>query len=356
MAGEIEAEVCVVISNNSASKSLARARAAGIRAVHLSSKTHPDPSELDRSILRTLLENRVELVVLAGYMKRIGPEVLSSYKNRVINIHPALLPKYGGRGMYGINVHRAVLEAGETESGATVHVVDGRYDHGAVLTRRRVPVRSGDVPEILAERILEHEHRLMTETIGMIASGQIELADGPEPYIIRPIEAQLGDAGDLEESLRVVRSAFSTVAAEMDLTRENCPAHPSFTEIDGLVELAEKDTEFFGLYTDGFSAVPRQVGFAVVERSPDDPATFYIEKVAVVPEVRHRGYGSRLMEHAIRLVQLRGGRRVSVALIDEQKILKEWYAAMGFLETGAKRFEHLPFTVCFMAKEVTAGE
>ena len=108
-------------------------------------------------------------------MKLLGPRVLCSYRNRVLNIHPALLPKFGGRGMYGERVHAAVIAAGERESGATVHLVDERYDHGHVVAQSTAPVLPGDTPETLAARVLEREHALYAQTIQRIASGAIDL-------------------------------------------------------------------------------------------------------------------------------------------------------------------------------------
>jgi formyltetrahydrofolate-dependent phosphoribosylglycinamide formyltransferase len=115
--------------------------------------------------LRHLERHRVELLVLAGYLKLVPPGVIARYPGRVINIHPALLPAFGGPGMYGIRVHRAVLAAGATESGATVHLVDEVYDHGAVLGQARVPVLPDDTVDSLAARVLEVEHRLLPAAV-----------------------------------------------------------------------------------------------------------------------------------------------------------------------------------------------
>ena len=174
-AGTLNAEVRVVISNNSRSLALERARRAGIPAVHMSSVTHPGAENLDRAIADTLARYGVSLVILAGYMKKLGPRVLGTYRNRVLNIHPALLPKFGGRGMYGERVHAAVLAAGERESGATVHIVDERYDHGPVVAQAVAPVLPGDTPDTLAARVLEREHALYARTIQRIADGEIDL-------------------------------------------------------------------------------------------------------------------------------------------------------------------------------------
>ena len=138
--GRLNAIPCVVISNNSASEALKRAGRESVPAYHLSQTTHPSADDLDKAVLNVLDEHRVNLVVLAGYMKRLGSLVLGRYPGRVLNIHPALLPKFGGKGMYGTAVHEAVLAAGETECGATVHLGDEEYDHGPVLAQKKVAV------------------------------------------------------------------------------------------------------------------------------------------------------------------------------------------------------------------------
>lgn len=174
-AGRLQAVPRVVISNNAGSGALERARQAGIPAVHLSSRTHADPVALDSAILATLQSHGVTLVCLAGYMRRLGPRTLAAYHHRVLNIHPALLPRFGGQGFYGERVHQAVLAAGEVESGPTVHLVDGEYDHGRVLAQRRVPVLPDDDAASLAARVLVQEHLIYPETLQRIATGELDL-------------------------------------------------------------------------------------------------------------------------------------------------------------------------------------
>jgi phosphoribosylglycinamide formyltransferase-1 len=174
-AGGLDARIVLVVSNNSASGALERARRHGLPCLHLSGSTHPDPASLDEAIATALRDAGAEVVVLAGYMKKIGPRTLAAFAGRILNIHPALLPRHGGPGMYGIRPHEAVLAAGDRESGATVHVVDERYDHGPVLRQRRVPVLPGDTPESLQERVLAQEHRIYTEVLADIVAGRIAL-------------------------------------------------------------------------------------------------------------------------------------------------------------------------------------
>ena len=178
--GRIHAQPVVVISNNRLSGALKRAEAAGIAGYHINSKIHPDPDHLDATILHTLEQHEADLVVLTGYLKKIGPKTLMAYRGRIINIHPYLLPRHGGQGMYGLRVHEAVLAAGEPATGVTIHRVEAEYDKGMVLAQRTVPVNPGDTAESLAGRVLVSEHALLVETVGKIARGEIPAYHVPQ--------------------------------------------------------------------------------------------------------------------------------------------------------------------------------
>ncbi len=141
---------------------------------HLSQQTH---TNCDVAITETLLQHDVTLVVLAGYMKKIGPHLLETFKNRIINIHPSLLPKFGGKGMYGIKVHEAVMASGEKETGVTIHLVNDEYDRGQILAQHKISVEPNDTPESLAARVLAIEHELYKFTIQKIISGKLSLPD-----------------------------------------------------------------------------------------------------------------------------------------------------------------------------------
>jgi len=167
--GSLSAEVVLVVSNNSNAGALERARRHGIEAMHISAVTEGSPEMVDRRIAREMKKRNVDLVILAGYMKKVGPELLGAYEGKVLNIHPALLPKFGGKGMYGMRVHEAVIAAGEKESGPTVHIVDERYDHGPIVAQMRVPVYPDDTPETLQKRVLEKEHEIYPAAIQKIA-------------------------------------------------------------------------------------------------------------------------------------------------------------------------------------------
>jgi len=156
---EAPARVVLVLSNRADAPALERASGRGIATATL--RAHADGSEW----LSTLERHGVELLVLAGYVKLVPAEVIARYRGRILNVHPALLPAFGGQGMYGRRVHEAVLASGARESGATVHLVDEVYDRGAILGQARVPVLPGDDPESLAARVLEAEHRLLPAAV-----------------------------------------------------------------------------------------------------------------------------------------------------------------------------------------------
>jgi len=178
--GRLPARVAVVISNNAAAGALRRARSAGVPARHLSAASAGGPQGLDRALSETLREYCSDWVLLAGYMKRLGPLTLAAFGGRIINTHPALLPEFGGQGMFGSHVHRAVLSAGRRISGATVHWVDENYDTGEVIAQTRVPVESDDSAQSLATRVQVAERELVIEVLAAAASGRLKPPQYPQ--------------------------------------------------------------------------------------------------------------------------------------------------------------------------------
>lgn len=152
-AGELpEAELVKVISSKEGVFALERAAKAGIETA---------VAKEQQQVLDELAKSGAEMIVLAGYMKVLSPEIIEAFRDRIINIHPSLIPKYCGKGFYGIRVHKAVLAGGEKESGATVHYVDEGVDTGRIIMQEKVPVLEGDTPEVLAARVLETEHKIL---------------------------------------------------------------------------------------------------------------------------------------------------------------------------------------------------
>jgi phosphoribosylglycinamide formyltransferase 1 len=165
------AQVVLVASDHADAGALARARAAGITAVAL------DKAARTSGLAGILAAHRIELVVLAGYLRLVPADVVSLYRGRLLNVHPALLPAFGGAGMYGDRVHEAVIARGMRLTGPTIHFVDERYDEGPIIAQWPVPVFPADTPDVLAKRVLEVEHVLYPRVVEAVAAGHIRLDD-----------------------------------------------------------------------------------------------------------------------------------------------------------------------------------
>ncbi|OGS45489.1 MAG: phosphoribosylglycinamide formyltransferase [Elusimicrobia bacterium RIFOXYD2_FULL_34_15] len=161
---KINAEVAVVISNKKDAYGLERARKSNIPAVFI----EPKVEDFNKKAIEVLEKSKVDLICLAGFLLKISEEFTRKYKNKILNIHPALLPNYGGYGMYGINVHKAVIQAKEKVSGCTVHFVDEEYDNGKIVLQKKVEVLENDTPEILQKRVLEQEHIAYPEALKIV--------------------------------------------------------------------------------------------------------------------------------------------------------------------------------------------
>jgi phosphoribosylglycinamide formyltransferase 1 len=207
--GEIAVEPRVLICNNSGADALRWARDVGLETRHLSGRTHPDPDALDAAITEALERASVDLVVLSGYMKKLGPRTLARFPNRILNIHPALLPAFGGEGMYGIRVHEAVIAAGATTTGISVHLVDAEYDTGPVLYQARIAVHHGETPEELQQRVAGHEPDAYLRTLELILDGELDLdrvAEEPsDPVVEDIVEEEYADLLAFRRSLPTKR-------------------------------------------------------------------------------------------------------------------------------------------------------
>lgn len=158
------AEVVIVISNNPSAYGLERAKKENIKSVALDYK-NMDKNDYDKQLYNLIKESGADLVCLAGYLKKVPDTIVKEYKSRILNIHPALLPKFGGKGMYGHFVHEAVVKAKEKKSGPTVHFVDENYDTGSIILQKEVPVYETDTPEDVAARVLVQEHIIFPKAI-----------------------------------------------------------------------------------------------------------------------------------------------------------------------------------------------
>ncbi|MEI5906609.1 phosphoribosylglycinamide formyltransferase [Bacillus spongiae] len=171
--GVLKGKPCVVISNNSTSQALQRAKNEGIPFYHVSERQSGSLDKVDAEILSIMKEHDVNIILLVGYLKKLGERTLHAFNGRILNIHPSLLPKFGGKGMYGMNVHKAVIAAGERETGVTIHFVDRDYDKGNIISQCKVDISKTDTPELLAKRVMEAEHKLLVSTLVNINKGEV---------------------------------------------------------------------------------------------------------------------------------------------------------------------------------------
>ncbi len=185
----INASVVAVISNKSQARALQRARDRDIKAAHLSPNNFGDEEAYLKALQEVLRPERVNFIALAGYLKKIPIALVREYKGRMLNIHPSLLPAFGGAGMYGIKIHKAVLERGVRWTGVTIHFVDEDYDTGPILLQKPVPVHLNDTAESVASRVLDVEHRIYPEALRLCAEGRVTVQDRKvtiDPTVPRP--------------------------------------------------------------------------------------------------------------------------------------------------------------------------
>jgi phosphoribosylglycinamide formyltransferase-1 len=172
-AGQLAGSARIVISNNADSPALIFARERGIRAHHISATAVGSDEAADAAICESLRAAGAEWLILSGYLRKLGPLTLRQFERRILNIHPALLPKFGGKGMFGRHIHEAVLASGDKVSGITIHHVDHEYDHGAIIAQREVPVLGGDTVATLQQRVTAAEPQFFVETLQAIAAGRL---------------------------------------------------------------------------------------------------------------------------------------------------------------------------------------
>ena len=174
--GELLARPSLMISNNEGSVALQWAEDKGLKTACLNSKTHPNAQDLDEAIANKLQEEKIKLVVCSGYMKLIGPKTIESFEGKILNVHPALLPKHGGQGMYGRKIHEAVKNAGDNKTGITIHIVNGEYDKGKIIAQKEIPLTPSDSVSDIEDKVKKAEPDFYIETIGKILSGDIKLS------------------------------------------------------------------------------------------------------------------------------------------------------------------------------------
>lgn len=171
--GELAAAPRLMVANRRDAPALAFAQVLGFPSLYI--PTQSDPEGADHRLAEAMTEHRVDLIVLSGYLRRLGPVILDRFAGRILNIHPGPIPQFGGEGMYGRRVHEAVIAAGVAESGIVIHVVDGDYDHGPVIARQAVPLAPGETAETLEARVKALEPAFFVETLKRIAKGELAL-------------------------------------------------------------------------------------------------------------------------------------------------------------------------------------
>jgi len=183
--GRLAARIVCVIGTRSDAPAAERARAAGLDVRIVSPKDRTEEEYAD-ALLRVLRASGADTIALAGFLRKMPSPVVSAFPRRIVNVHPSLLPSFGGLGMYGEHVHRAVLEYGCKVSGCSVHFVDEAYDTGPVIAQRAVPVEEGDTPETLAARVLPHEHAAFADALQLLAEGRLSV-DGRTVRVAAPV-------------------------------------------------------------------------------------------------------------------------------------------------------------------------
>ncbi len=175
--GEVNGIISVVISSKKDAYALQRAKKHNIETLFLDVKRYPDKLEYTKTITEELKKRGIGLVCLAGFMSILGFYFVEDFRNRAMNIHPALLPAFGGKGLYGHHVHEAVIKSGVKSSGCTVHFVDEGCDTGPIILQKVVPVLDDDTPESLAEKVLKEEHKAYPEAVSLFCAGRLKIED-----------------------------------------------------------------------------------------------------------------------------------------------------------------------------------
>ena len=175
--GKINGEVALVVGVKDDAPAMVCARSRQVKTLAISPKQCAGAREYDDAVFNALKENQIDLVCLAGYMRLLGRQIIDHYRNRMMNVHPALIPSFAGKGMYGRHVHEAVIERGVKFTGVTVHFVDEKYDRGPVVLQAVVPVAEDDTADSLAARLLPIEHETYTGAISLFAEGRLQVVD-----------------------------------------------------------------------------------------------------------------------------------------------------------------------------------
>ena len=181
--GKIPGEIVLVISNNPNCGAIEYANENSISHVIINETRYPNPHTRNELLTATCVKAEIDLICLAGYMKMLPPAIVKEYENKILNIHPGLLPEFGGKGFFGMRVHEAVIESGKRESGATVHFVDEIYDHGPIIAQKKVEILESDTAESVAAKVLKLEHELFPEVVKAFCEDRI-MIENNKPKLV----------------------------------------------------------------------------------------------------------------------------------------------------------------------------
>lgn len=309
--------ISVVVSAAPGHGALARAERAGVPAVVADAKALGSREAFEAAVLQALDRYGVEAVALAGFMRKLSADFVSRFGQRILNVHPALLPAFGGQGMYGERVHKAVIEAGVKVSGCTVHFADEHYDHGPIILQRTVPVLDDDTPESLAARILPEEHRAYVEALTLLASGRLYVA-GRRVLRLQPGTSVFSGRWGVEasESARALLNLCYGIRRKVFCEEQKVPED---------LEMDEYDAEALHFL------VFRGAKPVATARLLEKEGAAKIGRVAVLKECRGEGLGVAVMNAA-----MAAARRLGLAplVLDAQVPVIPFYEGLGFVAEG----------------------
>ncbi|HEY3411788.1 MAG TPA: phosphoribosylglycinamide formyltransferase [Armatimonadota bacterium] len=309
--------VCAVVSAAPGHGALERATRYGVPAIVVDAAGCVDRSEFESRVLAVLDEHTTEAIALAGFMRKLSGDFTSRYSNRILNVHPGLLPSFGGRGMYGRHVHEAVLAYGAKVSGCTVHFADDQYDHGPIVLQKTVAVLDDDAPETLAARILPNEHKAYVEALTLLASGRLAVIGRRVRQVPPGVFVVMGEWGRpvAPDDAGLLQCAFA-IRKEVFCVEQHVPEDLELDEYDAAAW-------HFLAFMDG---VP-----VATARLLNKGGAAKIGRVAVLKAYRGRGLGVKVMEWAMHMAK---DLKLQPMILDAQVPVIPFYERLGFVAEG----------------------
>jgi formyltetrahydrofolate-dependent phosphoribosylglycinamide formyltransferase len=309
--------VCVIVSAAPGHGAIERAARFGVPAVVVDAKEYAGRPEFEAKVLDALTAHGAEAIALAGFMRKLSAGFTCRYPHRILNVHPGLLPSFGGKGMYGHHVHEAVLEYGAKVSGCTVHFADDQYDHGPIILQKTVPVLDDDTPDTLAARILPNEHKSYVEALTLLASGRLAVIGRRVRQIPPGVFVVMGEWGRpvAPDDAGLLQCAFA-IRKEVFCAEQMVPEDLELDEYDAVAW-------HFLAFVDG---VP-----AATARLLSKGGAAKIGRVAVLKRFRGRGLGRKIMEWAMYIAK---DLKLQPMILDAQVPVIPFYEKLGFVADG----------------------